>query len=52
MLWLFTNRKLFVGPRKTASNKQKRPKSYDLDLQLGYKDSNLETTESEFVNYS
>ena len=30
-----------------GNEKQKRPKSYDLDLKLGYKDSNLEMTESE-----
>ena len=47
MLWLFTNRKLFVGPRKTANNKQKKAQPFGLDLQLGYKDSNLEMTESE-----
>ena len=32
-----------------GNEKQKRPKSYDLDLKLGYKDSNLEMTESESV---
>ena len=33
----------------TENEQQKRPKSYDPDLQLGYKDSNLEMTESESV---
>ena len=33
----------------SGNEKQKRPKSYDLDLKLGYKDSNLEMTESESV---
>ena len=33
----------------SGNEQQKRPKSYDLDLKLGYKDSNLEMTESESV---
>ena len=31
----------------SGNKQQKRSKSYDLDLKLGYKDSNLEMTESE-----
>ena len=31
------------------AHKPKRPKPFGLDLQLGYKDSNLEMTESESV---
>ena len=36
-------------PRSAGFMQQKRPKPFDLDLQLGYKDSNLEMTESESV---
>ena len=42
---------LFQEPEDNCSGnkQQKRSKSYDLDLKLGYKDSNLEMTESESV---
>ena len=34
---------------ESGNKQQKRPKPYDLDLKLGYKDSNLEMTQL-FIN--